>query len=92
MSTHTPGPWRLVQHPVNLHVVGGPNDTTVCLVRLSIVPQLNERPMADACLIAAAPDLLAALQAAVELMEQEDFGTITLVPKLRAAIAKATQP
>lgn len=44
---------------------------------------------ANARLIAAAPDLLAALEAAADLMEQEDFATLTLVPKLRAAIAKA---
>jgi hypothetical protein len=37
-----------------------------------------------------APDLLAALQAAVDLMVQEDFATLSLVPKLRAAIARAT--
>lgn len=33
--------------------------------------------------------LLLALQAAIELMVQEDFGTLTLVPKLRAAIKRA---
>lgn len=35
-------------------------------------------------------DLLAALQSAVDLMVQEDFATLSLVPHLRAAIAKAT--
>ena len=35
------------------------------------------------------PDLLAACEAALEAMLRNDFGTITLAPQLRAAIAKA---
>ena len=40
-------------------------------------------------LIAAAPDLLAACEAALDAMMREDFGTITLAPQLRAAISRA---
>ena len=37
----------------------------------------------------AAPELLAALENATDAMAREDFGTITLLPKLRAAISRA---
>ena len=40
-------------------------------------------------LVATHDDLVGALEAATDLMEQEDFATLSLVPKLRAAIAKA---
>ena len=44
---------------------------------------------ADTRLIAAAPELLEALKLAEDEMTRNDFGTLSLLPKIRAAIAKA---
>ena len=74
MSKHTPGPW----------IVTGPHDVpwvSTCDHR-TILPQT----MADARLIAAAPDLLEALKDAVEIIE----GTGLDAGVQRAAIVKAT--
>jgi hypothetical protein len=61
-NKHTPGPWRVgdagatVFGPPN----GAPCPKTICTLTHSIVPTGSKR--ADARLIAAAPDLLEALQ------------------------------
>ena len=92
MSTkHTPGPWRsALVSDKSWHVgVYDNTGTQVALVKVASALSAPRRD-ADARLIAAAPELLEALKAAFDLMVQEDFGTLTLVPKLRAAIAKAT--
>ncbi len=63
--SHTPTPWRVHQNQATIAVVGG-NDIKVCSIRKSVVDHLNGRPMSDASLIAAAPQLLAALKAYVD--------------------------
>ncbi len=79
---HTPGPWTVSidthQHP--------------CLVISSDdlrVAKISWANAADARLIAAAPDLLAALSA---MLENWEFGGLKPYPiaQVRAAIAKAT--
>lgn len=52
MSDHTPGPWEGRMH--NGTNLRGPNDEPICLVHTD--------NMANARLIAASPDLLAALE------------------------------
>jgi hypothetical protein len=84
MSAHTPGPWEI--HPVNGCLIGA-DDTTV-------VYHFGEND-ADIALIAAAPDLLAALKRSVCDLDE----TGTLCPECRktseclkaSAIAKAEQ-
>ncbi len=90
MSKHTPGPWR-----VGSSSVGGPTITTTDK-RSTIAdirtfggvhcggPQHPETD-ANARLIAAAPELLEALQDLVA-----EFGVCGLTEKARAAIARAT--
>lgn len=85
---HTPGPWHIGMQPGP--IIYGPNGEQVADLRgerKTLVVELDEA-VANTKLIAAAPELLAALEAWVdcEIASQECF-------KLsRAAIAKATQP
>jgi hypothetical protein len=89
-AKHTPGPWFLFGNPA--HCVGGPhpqNDTAgvaMCGMRLR-TPEEGE---ANARLIAAAPDLLAACE---EFEAYHQHGSLDQFPALcsqiRAAIAKA---
>ena len=69
MKTHTPGPWSVYQpesidtcyegedNPATIRA-GGTHVSTIPGMR----PQLSKRSLANAHLIAAAPDLLAALE------------------------------
>lgn len=77
MSNHTPGPWAV--HPLEPMSVHQPEYQ--CWI-----PQ-NE---ADACLIAAAPDLLAALEDMVICFERfEDTHTALVMEAARIALGKA---
>lgn len=96
-TKHTPGPWAL--HPTALHPavrsVGTPDTGPR---RICTVGTMNGNPVdkANARLIAAAPELLAALQALVgwEDAEIKHFGATRpddwIMDGARAAIAKAT--
>ena len=85
-TTHTPGPWfiegRLENANIGYRAIIDGEGFTVC----------NPSPMgeANALLIAAAPDLLAELEAIAEILSQgqaldKDFD----LPRITAAIAKA---
>jgi hypothetical protein len=83
MSKHTPGPWIITGS-----MISSDDDTTVCL--LTSYRDMTPRQTANARLIAAAPELLRALQEIVDAAdgkgwEQLDAG----FGKARAAIAKA---
>lgn len=85
---HTPGPWTVVDQVAvdgscTTLVKGG--DHVVC--KSSARPKARQKQDADAALIAAAPDLLAALQTMVRGM---DFQHSWALDNARAAIAKAT--
>ena len=88
----TPGPWRVtdMKHTVGRAVwagtPGGPNEYRVCGVGLSHVQGQME---ANACLIAAAPDLLEALE---EIVKNDPFQQSSAGIIARAAIAKAVTP
>lgn len=90
MSKHTPGPWRTKLYEDVLEVyanVNGPG----WLVAQWESPDDNDK--ANARLIAAAPDLLAACQAIDEwhdLMAQDYPEIMRPFRMVRAAIAKAT--
>ena len=90
MSKHTPGPWEVVEL-VDGYDIRSPESR--CRIATASDPEavwgavLREE---DACLIAAAPDLLEALEKLVSLIDAGE-GTWTLEEqqKARAAIAKA---
>jgi hypothetical protein len=82
MSKHTPGPWEIdTRHGLAV----GP-----CRIRMSDSPTAASMAakMADARLIAAAPDLLAACHAIFDHYDETDLMTGD-IETLRAAIAKA---
>lgn len=96
MSKHTPGPlrvWGASSISPSVRVVN-PNGHDVAFFPTGYDATAKreiskDEAAANAELFAAAPDLLAACEAAYEAVMREDFGTLTLAPKLRAAIAKA---
>lgn len=101
MSGHTPGPWA--QHERIIYIVSDDRRCNhfECLVQHSYVASMDEL-LANARLIAAAPDLLAALLEALEFVEDyEDvvdgsYGmpapnrAMQLATSLRDSIKKAT--
>ena len=99
MSGHTPGPWRL-DHSDDVELrnhVGISSESHSLLAQIVWKMDDDERSPsceANAHLIAAAPDLLEALQSIVKsLADQDDEGMIEHAQPMidaRAAIAKAT--
>ena len=99
-AAHTPGPWQVSGGRANHTLYGhgvGPDSAYIALVTYcDRTPEHHVQSLADARLIAAAPELLAAAQ---ELIRCDDCltGEISMseyehaVGMLRAAIAKATQ-
>lgn len=91
MSKHTPGPWRVVQDPTNisLQVYGQTLALFECWRRSD-----EQTELANARLVAAAPDLLASLQLMVDrfLDTEGSYGAWEndALEAARAAIAKAT--
>ena len=91
MSKHTPGPWTAIPR---LHLGDSPiideAGDSIALVRCEdVVPSIRN---ANARLIAAAPDMLAACEAAVRRLSSTRFNTAAdadIVTQLLAAIAKA---
>ena len=104
MSTHTPGPWELFEHSwSDSSICGGvKNSKKIC--SLSIYDDATEENQselesemdANARLIAAAPELLEALQECVIeldcLMKTRPAyqGGMNMVERAKSAIAKAT--
>ena len=90
MATHTPGPWTVEPEThVTLRVVAGDDGDCVCTL-FAGTPADTRR--ADAHLLAAAPDLLAALEALVAQIRAEGgkgYRVHDLADAGLAAIAKA---
>jgi hypothetical protein len=100
MTMHTEGPWRVsgrcYELGEGLAGVSGPGWNELAGVVVEVNGYLNDEGIANARLIAAAPDLLEALQELCEIVEDaieqksaKDLDSFTLQPA-RAAIAKAT--
>jgi len=98
-SKHTPGPWVVHQRPREPYEHGHHVTTEDGLTICSVTYQLPSRtPMgveetkriANARLIAAAPDLLEALSGCVEHMEHSTPQGQAAYEAARTAIAKAT--
>lgn len=90
-TRHTPGPWRVEdsdppQITTNPALAGGAR--TIAEMRIVAYSDLRERA-ANARLIAAAPDLLAACKSAERHFVGMDIDTGTVMDLLHAAIAKA---
>ena len=85
MSAHTPGPWQAVGPPDNIHVVrADAPHMRICFLT-------SDGPTeANADLIIAAPDLLAALREVAELQGSAHAPAGSLWSRVNAAIAKAT--
>lgn len=79
----TPGPWHTRTGMSGVQIS---NAAGICIAR---TPCLDRQAQADGALLAAAPNLLAAAKLAADTMGREDFGTLTVLPILLAAIAKA---
>lgn len=107
-TKHTPGPWSVDvndhqgfirgSQPIVRNCEEGDNGMTIsglmvtgCGSYVEGFPQLSHE---DARLIAAAPELLAALQSVVEWMDAPDESGFSdnQLSAARSAIAKATQP
>lgn len=84
----TPGPWTMPTHTAPRTTVAGPDG--MVLAEVASMPGEGERE-ANARLISAAPDLLAACNVAESLIRGglTDEDEVRLLVKLRAAIAKA---
>jgi hypothetical protein len=79
----TPGPWHTRAGMSGVQIC---NDAGVCVAR---TPCFDRQAQADGAVLAAALDLLDAAKLAADTMAREDFGTLTVLPILQAAIAKA---
>ena len=77
MEKSTPGPWHvtagIVPDPIGRLVVADIHDRAVCLTSTMAAGRRAGVMAANANLISAAPDLLAALAAAVEWIEKHCF-------------------
>jgi hypothetical protein len=98
MSEHTPGPWELQEgtqccfHAGNRYAVthsGGDEDEPWSVTIAEVWPTSDDSDKADARLIAAAPDLLAALEECVQELEKLGWGCAGYTDNAHAAIAKA---
>lgn len=92
MSAHTPGPWVILDSWRGFRIVADDvSATPVC----DTIGGHHSHAEADALLIAAAPDLLAALQEIVADLDDECgnpvCGDCAPWRRARAAIAKATR-
>lgn len=89
-TKHTPGPWWVDD---NGCVAAGHGDTYETIAIMHDWQGDSERE-ANARLIAAAPELLEALRAVLDEIDENECGQSLSVRigKARAAIAKATQP
>ena len=85
---HTPGPWRVWTPPPNGEQCIG--DSKGLMVAVATTGITFNETLANARLIAAAPDLLEALQAIIESVDRNGAAILTeLESAARAAIAKA---
>jgi hypothetical protein len=98
-TEHTQGPWRVIQHGkgLNRHCVGtentAPIQAVICEINTKSAGTNDEIRLANARLIAAAPDLLEALYAALPCVEESEEFDKPNGPKLgvtiRALLAQA---
>lgn len=92
MSAHTPGPWRVIETHLLPHDGDHVADMSNGLMVVASA-KLGD-PLADARLIATAPELLEALEWLADILPDPELDNDELqrvwTKKARAAIAKAT--
>ena len=90
---HTPGPWTVVSgHYPSMKEISGPSFKINCVMWASDLTEADYAARdADLSLIAAAPDLLAALELVVSEARVSDAGLSIALDVARAAITKATK-
>lgn len=101
-SQHTPGPWQAIISGVTRAISttnGAPKQATICRLFTECASFAPGEPEANARLIAAAPELLAALESALASIEGQAellrhcgaaYGIGATLAQSRAAIARAT--
>ncbi len=92
MSKHTPGPWRIIEIRGRAVILEPEQDGHVCKIS-EWADEYAEEQEANARLIAAAPELLEALENLVSLCEaglNKEYNIEAELSEPRAAIAKAT--
>ena len=95
MSKHTPGPWIIYDTGNRAETYGVESTNGTAVVWYGSNEKEGIRKLADAQLIAASPDLLAACQAAIEELEhvRDNADGVDLedtISALQDAICKAT--
>jgi hypothetical protein len=88
MSKHTPGPWAFAKYSKKRFGLGVRGHGAFFFLQCVDDDADNPQSRADARLIAAAPDLLEALQKVIA--EHEDGYGLKCFEQVKAAIAKAT--
>lgn len=77
MNKHTIGPWHVGYDTCNDRAlcVAGPNcmETHTCVCKVAPGDNINDEDRANAKLIAAAPELLAALKTAIKVMQDQNL-------------------
>jgi hypothetical protein len=101
-SKHTPGPWTVTVRDHSVTIILGPDRPSSEEIRFRLYggedADADAMAIANARLMAAAPDMLAALRESLDLLtsaEAEGWkcrGKAAAVRQIRAAIAKTTQP
>lgn len=87
-TKHTPGPWTVMRTPSGYDHIRGPNGKRISH-ECSDLDDLDAEGMANAYLIAAAPELLEACRVAVAIFSERLSQTDDMRP-IYDAIAKAT--
>lgn len=87
--SHTPGPWTVTEDSFVRQVEGTPRLYVASMVNIPYRCGGQEEEVANARLIAAAPELLEALWSAENALE-EGYEPTVVLRAVRAAIAKAT--
>ena len=91
---HTPGPWQYAFEGGTVAFIVEADGTTVCKLSTTLNSTAHSALPANARLIAAAPDLLAALEVMVKAFKtyapENEGSEYNCVTAARAAIAKAT--
>jgi hypothetical protein len=97
--SHTPGPWEIYDNGDDLYVIGPRNDARcfgtesmwpICTLDWDDEPDRKTAIHANAKLIAAAPDLLAVVQAFHRECLRQNILLGPLVGDAEAALSKAT--
>lgn len=97
-TMHTPGPWREYDRndQGDVYLCGDGDGLAVAIVLQSSIPHIEGRTEANACLIAAAPELLEVVTKVRSLLAEHDLdevhplAIVNAIASMDDAIAKAT--